>query len=157
MSFLSAMVNCKLMSFNVRGLGEYFKRKTIWTWIRKQSTELAFLQETHSTASKEAAWKNEWGGKVFGTSFGHPGDFAEESFVRMLVNAVHWSVGRPIPEAAEKMSQSGEDEKDARIEALQEILQDPVDIVLALRHIKSRLRDAPSRPYFTPKYTRPIE
>ncbi|MCO8123480.1 ThuA domain-containing protein [Stieleria sp. TO1_6] len=45
------------------------------------------------------AWQNEWGGKVFGTTFGHPGDFAEESFVRMLVNAVHWSVDRPVPDA----------------------------------------------------------
>ena len=49
-------------------------------------------------------WQNQWGGKVFGTSFGHPGDFAEESFVRMLVNAVHWSVDRPMPGAAEKVS-----------------------------------------------------
>ena len=43
------------------------------------------------------AWENEWGGKVFGTSFGHPGDFAEESFNRMLVNAVHWSLEREVP------------------------------------------------------------
>ncbi|TWU46104.1 hypothetical protein Poly51_54990 [Rubripirellula tenax] len=50
------------------------------------------------------AWENEWGSKVFGTSFGHPGDFGEESFVRMLVNAVHWSVDRPLPSAAEKVS-----------------------------------------------------
>lgn len=50
------------------------------------------------------AWQNEWGGKVFGTSFGHPGDFAEESFVRMLVNAVHWSIDRPLPSANDKVS-----------------------------------------------------
>lgn len=50
------------------------------------------------------AWKNEWGGKVFGTSFGHPGDFAEESFVRMLVNAARWAVDRPLPGADEKVS-----------------------------------------------------
>ena len=50
------------------------------------------------------AWKNEWGGKVFGTSFGHPGDFAEESFVRMLINAVCWSVNRPLPSADQKVS-----------------------------------------------------
>ena len=43
------------------------------------------------------AWENEWGGKVFGTSFGHPGDFAEESFNRMLVNACHWAVEKPLP------------------------------------------------------------
>jgi hypothetical protein len=50
------------------------------------------------------AWKNEWGGKVFGTSFGHPGDFAEESFVRMLINAACWSVDRPLPGADEKIT-----------------------------------------------------
>ena len=50
------------------------------------------------------AWENEWGGKVFGTSFGHPGDFAEESFNRMLVNAVHWGLDRPVPPAKAEIS-----------------------------------------------------
>ncbi|TWT46343.1 Trehalose utilization [Thalassoglobus neptunius] len=50
------------------------------------------------------AWENEWGAKVFGTSFGHPGDFAEESFVRMLVNAAHWSLDRPLPGAEDEVS-----------------------------------------------------
>lgn len=49
------------------------------------------------------AWENEWGGKVFGTSFGHPGDFAEEVFVRMLVNSVCWAVGKPLPGPDEKI------------------------------------------------------
>ena len=50
------------------------------------------------------AWKNEWGGKAFGTSFGHPGDFAEESFNRMLVNACHWAVDKELPGADEKIT-----------------------------------------------------
>ncbi|MFP6855840.1 MAG: ThuA domain-containing protein [Roseibacillus sp.] len=50
------------------------------------------------------AWENEWGGKVFGTSFGHPGDFAEESFTRMLVNSVCWAVDKPVPGPDEKVS-----------------------------------------------------
>ena len=50
------------------------------------------------------AWENEWGGKVFGTSFGHPGDFAEESFNRMLVNACHWAVEKPLPKADAKIT-----------------------------------------------------
>ena len=50
------------------------------------------------------AWKNEWGGKVFGTSLGDPGDFAEESFTRMLVNSVCWAVGKPVPAADTKIS-----------------------------------------------------
>ncbi len=58
----------------------------------------------HETDVVAWAWENEWGGKVFGTSFGHPGDFAEESFVRMLVNSVHWSVDRPLLGADQKVS-----------------------------------------------------
>ena len=50
------------------------------------------------------AWENEWGGKVFGTSFGHPGDFAEESFNRMLVNACHWAVEKSLPDADAKIT-----------------------------------------------------
>ena len=50
------------------------------------------------------AWENEWGGKVFGTSFGHPGDFAEEAFNRMLVNACHWAVGKELPRADEAIT-----------------------------------------------------
>ncbi len=56
------------------------------------------------TAVVAWAWENEWGGKVFGTSFGHPGDFAEESFMRMLVNSVYWAVDKPLPAADTKIS-----------------------------------------------------
>ena len=56
------------------------------------------------TAVVAWAWQNEWGGKVFGTSFGHPGDFAEESFNRMLVNACHWAVENPLPAADAKIT-----------------------------------------------------
>lgn len=45
------------------------------------------------------AWENEWGGKVFGTSFGHPGDFAEEAHNRILINSVHWCLDREVPPA----------------------------------------------------------
>jgi type 1 glutamine amidotransferase len=50
------------------------------------------------------AWENEWGGKVFGTSFGHPADFAEASFTRMLVNSVFWAVDKPLPSADTEIS-----------------------------------------------------
>lgn len=55
--------------------------------------------KVHETAPVAWAWENEWGGKVFGTSFGHPGDFAEPSFTRMLVNAVYWTLDKPVPSA----------------------------------------------------------
>ena len=50
------------------------------------------------------AWENEWGGKVFGTSFGDPTDFGEESFTRMLLNSVFWSLDITVPSAEEKVS-----------------------------------------------------
>jgi type 1 glutamine amidotransferase len=56
------------------------------------------------TAPVAWAWENEWGGKSFYTSFGHPGDFAEESFNRMVVNAVHWGLELPVPAADVKIS-----------------------------------------------------
>ena len=53
----------------------------------------------------EMAVAHDWrSGKVFGTSFGHPGDFAEESFTRMLVNSVCWAVDKPVPGPDEKVS-----------------------------------------------------
>jgi len=50
------------------------------------------------------AWENEWGGKVFGTSFGDPTDFGEESFTRMLLNSVFWSLDMTVPSVEEKVS-----------------------------------------------------
>ena len=56
------------------------------------------------TAPVAWAWENEWKGKSFYTSFGHPGDFAEESFNRMLLNAVHWVLEKPLPPADTKIT-----------------------------------------------------
>ena len=44
-------------------------------------------------------WKNKWGGRVFATSLGHPGSFAEEKFIRFYVNGIHWAAGLPVPKA----------------------------------------------------------
>jgi len=63
-----------------------------------------FHSQEFETATVAWAWENEWGGKVFGTSLGHPGDFAEESFVRMLINAASWAVGQELPGADQKIS-----------------------------------------------------
>ncbi len=49
-------------------------------------------------------WQNEWGGKVFGTTLGHPADFAQESFTRMLINAACWAVDKPLPTANDKIN-----------------------------------------------------
>jgi len=56
------------------------------------------------TAPVAWAWENEWGGKTFYTSLGHPGDFAEESVNRILINAICWSTGHPLPDKEAKIN-----------------------------------------------------
>jgi hypothetical protein len=73
--------------------------------FRLMEKEFGPIQVNESEADIVAwAWKNEWGGKVFGTSLGDPGDFAEESFTRMLVNSVCWAVEKPLPGPDAKIS-----------------------------------------------------
>lgn len=42
-------------------------------------------------------WQNQWGGKAFFTTLGHPEDFRVESFQRLVINAIHWELGLPVP------------------------------------------------------------
>jgi len=42
-------------------------------------------------------WQNEWGGKTFLTTLGHPEDFRVEAMQRLVINAIHWELGLPIP------------------------------------------------------------
>ena len=51
----------KFVSLNVKGISNFHKRKTIYTWCRKKNADFFFLQETHSKKEVETQWKNEWG------------------------------------------------------------------------------------------------
>jgi putative membrane-bound dehydrogenase-like protein len=49
--------------------------------------------------SEPIAWtRNYKGGRIFYTSLGHPEDFRNEDFRRLLVNALFWTTGRNVPE-----------------------------------------------------------
>jgi len=63
-----------------------------------------FEVKEHETAPVAWAWENEWGGKVFGTSFGHPKDFSEPSFMRMFTNSIFWALDLPVPSADTEIS-----------------------------------------------------
>jgi len=45
------------------------------------------------------AWtgKNSFGGNFFITTLGHPEDFDQEPFQRLVLNALHWAAGKPVP------------------------------------------------------------
>ena len=53
----------KLVSLNVKGISNFHKRKTIYTWCRRKNADFSLLQETHSKTEIETQWKNEWGGQ----------------------------------------------------------------------------------------------
>lgn len=43
-------------------------------------------------------WRNKAGGRVFMTTLGHPEDFQVEAFQRLVINGIHWALGKPVPE-----------------------------------------------------------
>ena len=54
----------KVLSLNVRGINYNKKRRKLFLWLRKQDTDIVFLQETHITCESERIWTNEWGGEI---------------------------------------------------------------------------------------------
>ena len=57
-------IDIKICSLNVRGLGNSFKRRCVFNWIRNTDCHVCFLQETHSKVSSEKIWCQEWGYKI---------------------------------------------------------------------------------------------
>ncbi len=49
-------------------------------------------------------WQNVSGGKTFMTTLGHPEDFQQEAVQRMVINAVHWSLGKQPKKWAGKIN-----------------------------------------------------
>ncbi|MEM8953150.1 MAG: PVC-type heme-binding CxxCH protein [Verrucomicrobiota bacterium] len=42
-------------------------------------------------------WKNRWGGRVFTTTIGHAGSFADANLVRLFLNGIIWASGKEVP------------------------------------------------------------
>lgn len=55
--------------------------------------------ENPAAFDNPVAWtgKNSYGAKFFFTTLGHPEDFDQEPFQRLVINALHWAAGKPIP------------------------------------------------------------
>ena len=59
------MWDIKLGSLNINGARGAVKRAALFSLCRIRKLNVVFLQETHSTAESEAAWRKEWDGEVF--------------------------------------------------------------------------------------------
>ena len=64
-NFEAAEVDFKMVSLNARGIRDFYKRKSIFTWIEKQKADIAFLQETYSTPEVVSEWKFQYRGQMF--------------------------------------------------------------------------------------------
>ena len=65
---LASDLGIGLGCFNCNGLGSDKKRELVLKWLEGKEDGIIFLQETHSTPEKEAAWKSSWDGEI---AFGH--------------------------------------------------------------------------------------
>ena len=54
----------KVISFNVRGLRNQVKRRSIFSYLKNQKATLYCLQETFSKEDDEKIWSAEWGGQI---------------------------------------------------------------------------------------------
>ena len=60
------MADFDLITYNVRGLRDFKKRRKLFNYLKKRSSSqgIIFLQETHSTKEVEKFWKAQWGGQI---------------------------------------------------------------------------------------------
>lgn len=60
--------NFRTISFNVRGLNDQKKRRSIFKWLKQKQIDICLLQETYCTDKVEHIWRNEWGGKIIASN-----------------------------------------------------------------------------------------
>jgi type 1 glutamine amidotransferase len=55
--------------------------------------------DKNDAVDNPVAWTgvNSYGGNFFMTTLGHPEDFNQESFQHLIINAIHWAGGKPVP------------------------------------------------------------
>lgn len=85
--------NFKAASWLYRVLPDYPTKGSEWLLMGKS------INPDKEAIDNPVAWvgTNSYGAKIFTTTLGHPEDFKEEAFQRLLINAVHWELGKKVP------------------------------------------------------------
>lgn len=85
-------------SFHVRSwlyrvLPDYPTKGSEWLLMGKS------VNPDKAAIENPIAWTgtNSFGAKVFTTTMGHPEDFQVEAFQRLVINAIHWELGKAVP------------------------------------------------------------
>lgn len=86
--------NFHARSWLYKVLPDYPSKGSVWLLMGH-----AVNPNTDDAMDNPVAWtgKNSFGGRVFMTTLGHPEDFDLEPFQRLVINAIHWASGKPIP------------------------------------------------------------
>lgn len=85
--------NFHARSWLYRVLPDYPTKGSEWLLMGKS------VNPDKAAIENPVAWTgtNSFGGKVFMTTLGHPEDFQVESFQRLVINAIHWELGKKVP------------------------------------------------------------
>ena len=80
-------------SWLYRVLPDYPTKGSEWLLMGKS------VNPDKAAIENPVAWigKNSFGAKIFFTTLGHPEDFQVESFQRLIINAIHWELGKKVP------------------------------------------------------------
>ena len=54
-------MNLRIGSINTRGLGDKFKRREIFNWLKCKKMSIYFIQEAHCTQDNKHDWRAECG------------------------------------------------------------------------------------------------
>lgn len=80
-------------SWLYRVLPDYPTKGSEWLLMGKS------VNPDKAAIENPVAWTgtNSFGAKVFTTTLGHPEDFQVEAFQRLVINAIHWELGKRVP------------------------------------------------------------
>ncbi|NLU95972.1 ThuA domain-containing protein [Chitinophaga sp. Ak27] len=85
--------NFHVRSWLYRVLPDYPTKGSTWLLMGKA------VNPDKAAIENPVAWTgtNSFGGRVFMTTMGHPEDFRQEPFQRLVINAIHYELGLKVP------------------------------------------------------------
>lgn len=91
---LTGVINFHAKSWLYKVLPDYPAKGSTWLL-----TGHSINPDKTDAADQPVAWtgKNTYGANFFITTLGHPEDFDIEPFQHLVINAIHWAAGKPVP------------------------------------------------------------
>lgn len=82
----------------LKGVKPFLSKGSLYKNTGLASDVTVLLEGTIPGHTEPIAWTRDFkGGRIFYTSLGHPSDFEDPNFLRLLANAIHWTTKRDVP------------------------------------------------------------